>query len=333
MTSASTHTFPMIQLLPSRDKLPLLTTCFVCLILFAVTSLCYPGFFALQNISNLIGDNAVLGIAAVGLTFVILSGGIDLSVGAVVGCASIFIASMVENHGWHPLLAITVTLAGGMLMGLVTGSLIHYFELPSFLVTLGGLFFARGVGLLISTESVSITHPLYTTLATYVIPLSHGAGLSLVGALFLMLIAIGAFIAAFRPFGRYVYAVGGNEQSAILMGLPVARTKIMVYTLAGFCSALAGVARTMYTSSGDALNGTGLELDAIAAVVVGGTLLSGGVGTVFGTLVGVLIFGIIQLAISFDGRLSSWWSRIAVGILLLAFILLQKLLQPREKSD
>lgn len=322
---------PLVRLLPGRDKLPLITTCLVCVILFVTTSLCYPGFFALQNMSNLIGDNAVLGIAAIGITFVILSGGIDLSVGAVVGCASIFIASMIQNHHWHPLVAMLVTLAAGMAMGCITGALIHCFELPPFLVTLGGLFFARGVGLLISTESISIDHPLYTTLASYSLPLSHGAGLSLIGALFLVLVAIGAYIASYRPFGRYVYAIGGNEQSAVLMGLPVAWTKISVYTAAGFCSALAGVARTVYTSSGDALNGTGLELDAIAAVVVGGTLLSGGVGTVFGTLIGVLIFGIIQLAISFDGRLSSWWSRIAVGILLLAFILLQKLLQPREK--
>jgi simple sugar transport system permease protein len=139
-------------------------------------------------------------------------------------------------------------------------------------------------------------------------------------------------VAAFRPIGRYVYAVGGNEQSALLMGLPVARTKIGVYAFAGFCSALAGLAVTLYTSSGNALTGSGLELDAIAAVVVGGTLLSGGVGGPIGTLVGVLIFGVIQSAIAFEGTLSSWWARIAIGILLLGFILLQKLLQPERTN-
>jgi galactofuranose transport system permease protein len=315
----------------ARDALPLVTTCLIALLLYAAAALKYPGFFALQNTANLVGDNAVLGIAAVGLTFVILAGGIDLSCGAVIGCASIFIANMTEHHGWHPVAAIGVTLAAGVLMGFVSGALIHCFELPPFLVTLGGLFFARGVGLLISTESIGITHPLYVRLAAMNLPLSHGAGLPLVGVVFLVLLASAAWVAARQPLGRYVYALGGGEQSALLMGLPVATTKVAVYTIAGFCSALAGVARSVYTCSGDALNGAGLELDAIAAVVVGGTLLSGGVGSLLGTLVGVLIFGIIQSALAFDGRLSSWWSRIAVGLLLLAFILLQRLLQPRER--
>lgn len=128
-----------------------------------------------------------------------------------------------------------------------------------------------------------------------------------------------------------MYALGGNEQSALLMGLPVGRTKIGVYALSGFCSSLAGIVYSLYTFSGNPTAGTTLELDAIPAVVIGGTLLSGGVGTVFGTLLGVLIFGIIQTAIMFQGSLSSWWTKIAVGILLLIFILLQNVVQKKIK--
>jgi simple sugar transport system permease protein len=127
-----------------------------------------------------------------------------------------------------------------------------------------------------------------------------------------------------------VYAIGGSETSAALMGLPVAATLVRVYALSGFCAAMAGLIYSFYTLSGYSLHATGLELDAIAAVVIGGTLLSGGVGHVPGTLVGVLVLGLIQTLISFDGTLSSWWTRIVIGMLLLVFCLLQRLLVVRR---
>ena len=144
------------------------------------------------------------------------------------------------------------------------------------------------------------------------------------------MLLVALFVAHCTPFGRSVYAVGGSEHSAVLMGLPVRRTLIGVYTLSGFCSALAGVVFTFYMLSGYGLHAVGMELDAIAAVVIGGTLLTGGVGYVAGTLFGVLMLGIIQTLISFDGTLSSWWTRIVVGVLLFAFCLLQRLLSRRS---
>jgi simple sugar transport system permease protein len=132
------------------------------------------------------------------------------------------------------------------------------------------------------------------------------------------------------PFGRTVYAAGGDEAAARLMGLRVDRTVVGVYLLSGFCSALAGVVMTLYMLSGYSLHGSGLELDAIAAVVIGGTLLRGGIGYVFGTFIGVMILGIIQTLISFDGTLSSWWTKIVAGALLLAFCLLQRFLEVRS---
>jgi simple sugar transport system permease protein len=293
----------------------LAATGLVCVALYVTAGILYEGFFSPRVLTGFFADNAFLGIAAIGVTFVILSGGIDLSVGAMIGCCSIMIAALVERAGWHPLAAVFLVLVYGMVLGAVMGSLIHYFSLPPFIVTLAGMFFARGLGFVVNQESIAIRHDFYESLA------------GLPALVFLMVLAAGIYVAHWTRFGRNTYAVGGSEESALLMGLPVARTKIGVYALSGLCSALAGAVYTLYTFSGNPTAGMMLELDAIAATVIGGTLLTGGVGYVAGTLLGVLIFGIIQTAIIFDGRLSSWWTRIAIGILLLAFILLQRLLQ------
>jgi len=316
--------------LPSRQTLPLWITLGVCLLMYVAAGLRYDNFFTPQVAVNLIGDNAFLGVTALGLTFVILAGGIDLSIGSAIGCTSVFIAAMIENHGWSAPLAIGVALLGGTIIGIVQGLLIAFFELQPFLVTLGGLFLYRGIGLLVSRESISLDNPMYVWLSGVEWHVRDGVDIPLAAMIFVVLLLLCVYVARWRPAGRAVYAVGGNEQSALLMGLPVRRVKIGVYAFSGFCAALAGVTATIYMSSGAALTGAGLELDAIAAVVIGGTLLSGGVGGPLGTLLGVLIFGIIQTAISFEGTLSSWWARIVVGLLLLAFILLQTLLQPRE---
>ena len=152
-----------------------------------------------------------------------------------------------------------------------------------------------------------------------------------VGAVIALAVVLAAMrIAHSTEFGRTVYAIGGGEPSARLMGLSVASTKVGVYLLSGFCAALGGVVMTFYMLSGYSLHAVGLELDAIAAVVIGGTLLAGGVGYVAGTLFGVLILGIIQTLIAFDGTLSSWWTRIVVGVLLLLFCLLQRLFEGRR---
>jgi simple sugar transport system permease protein len=221
----------------------------------------------------------------------------------------------------------------GIIVGAAMGSLIHFFQLPPFLVTLGGLFLFRGLALYVSEESIGITHPLYDRLLAMEIPLSAKLAIPLAAIVFLVALLGAIYVSFFTRFGRNVYAIGGSESSALLMGLPVGRTKIGVYAMSGFCSALGGVLLTIYKVAGDATSGGGMELDAIAAVVVGGTLLTGGVGYVAGTFLGILIFGIIQTAITFDGSLSSWWSKIVVGMLLLAFILLQKLLQFGARSE
>ena len=292
----------------------------------------YEGFGTPRVFMNFLTDNAFLGVAAVGITFVILSGGIDLSVGAVIGCVSIMLAVLVSKHHVHPLLAIAIVLAFGAVLGTVHGCLIHYFSIPPFLATLAGLFFCRGLALLISQESIQIAHPFFQRLSSLSFPADGKVTLSFVALVFLIVLFIGICVSIYTRFGRNVYAVGGSEQSALLMGIPVAVTKVGIYTVSGFCCALAGVVFSIYTTSGNATACVGLELDAIAATVVGGTLLSGGYGYVAGTFLGVLIFGIIQTGISFQGTLSSWWTKIAIGVLLLIFILLQRIIQRKGAS-
>lgn len=310
--------------IPKRN-IPLIATLFVFVILYVSASLRFEGFATPRVFINFFADNAFLGIAAVGMTFVILSGGIDLSVGAVVGFASILVAELLETRHMSPVFVIPLVLLLGSLLGAGMGALIRFYNLPPFLVTLAGMFLARGLGFVISVESVAINHPLYTAVTDWRLNLGP-VSIPATAVMFVAVLLVGIFIAQYTSFGRNVYAVGGNEDAALLMGLPVGSTKIWIYTFSGFCSALAGVVYTVYSASGNASAGVGLEMDAIASVVIGGTLLSGGVGTVFGTLIGVLILGIIQTSITFQGTLSSWWTKIAIGVLLLVFVMLQKLL-------
>ena len=312
------------------------------------------GFMRPKVIIDIFSENAYLGIAAIGATFVILSGGIDLSVGSVVALTGTLIAVLCFNPaldpeagemarllpaGWlplHPLTAIALVLTFGTLFGTAMGCLIHFFKLPEFLVTLGGMFLARGLAFMIRVNPLAIKHKFYseTVKQELRLTISEGLHIPLHMMCFLGLFVAALYVAHFRRFGRNVYAIGGSEESARLMGLPVAKTRIMVYALAGFCSAAAGVAYTFAIAQAKSADvGLGLELNAIASVVIGGTLLSGGVGFLAGTMIGVLIFGLIPSLINFQGNLSPWWTRIVVGALVLAFLLLQNFVTAASRSQ
>ncbi len=310
--------------------MPRYATVLVCVVLYVAAATRFEGFATLQVFINFLSDNAVLGIAAVGMTFVILSGGIDLSVGSMIALVSVVTAVLITNHGWNPAAAAGLALAGGTAFGAAMGMIIHGFKLPPFLVTLAGLFMARGLALVISLESVQMAHPWYSKLLTTSFGIGPNAIASVVPCIYLALVIAGMFVARYTTFGRNVYAIGGNEDASVLMGVSVGKTRVGVYAVSGFCSALAGVVYTMYSFSGYAGTGVAMELDAIAAVVIGGTLLTGGIGGVFGTFIGVLIFGIINSAVDFEGTLNSWWTKIAIAGLLLMFIIMQRLIEGRR---
>lgn len=308
----------LMRVLTGRNA-PIIGTIFVFLAITIAASFRYPNFFSVDVFVNLLRDNAFLGVAAVGMTFVILTGGIDLSVGSMVSFVSISMAVLITKFHIPTPLAALLLAAFGLGFGALNGWLITTFELAPFMVTLAGLFSLRGLALLVSIETIDLgKDPLLSAL---------GSGHFTLPIIFLGLLLIGLYISHLRPFGRYVYAIGGNESSALLMGLPVKRTKILVYAISGLCSALAGITLTIYTTAGNPTAGVGLELDVIAAVVIGGTLLSGGIGNLVGTLFGVLMLGLIQTIITFEGTLSSWWTKIVIGTLLLLFILLQRFVE------
>jgi galactofuranose transport system permease protein len=307
--------------------LPLAVTVTLFLLMYGTGSVAFDGFFSAQVFLNLFVDNAFLIVTAVGMTFVIISGGIDLSVGAVIAFTTMASASLIQGRGWNPWATMALVLFLGALLGLAHGVTVHFFRLQPFIVTLAGQFLARGLCYVISTDSITIKDPVFRAISEARIPLVFHGAITVSVVIALVVFAVAVFLAHYTRFGRTMYAIGGSESSAVLMGLPVARTKILVYTMSGFCSALAGLVFSFYMLSGYGLHASGLEMDAIAAAVVGGTLLTGGAGYVAGTLVGVLIMGTIQTLIMFQGDLSSWWTKIVIGLLLLVFCLLQRAFQ------
>lgn len=306
--------------------LPLLATSLIFFVAYAVCAVQFPAMLSLRVLSNLLTDNAFLGIVAVGMTFVILSGGIDLSVGAVIGFAGVFLAVLLRDTGVHPVLAFVLLLAITTAFGAAMGAVIHYLGMPAFIVTLAGMFLARGMAFVLSIDSIPVDHEFYSTLRRTFYKLPGGGRLTLIGGAMIAVFIIGAVIAHRTRFGANVYALGGGVQTARLMGVPIGRTTIGIYALSGFLAGLSGIVFSLYTSAGYSLSAVGVELDAIAAVVIGGTLLTGGSGYVVGTFIGILIQGLIQTYITFDGSLSSWWTKILIGLLLFAFILLQKVI-------
>lgn len=304
--------------------LPLYVTIGIFLVACLICWLQFPAMASTRVIGNLLTDNAYLGIVAVGMTLVILSGGIDLSVGSVIAFSGVFIAVMLRETALHPLAVFAILLVLTTGFGAAMGGLIHGLAMPAFIVTLAGMFLARGAAYLLSIDSVPIQHPFYKTLQSAYWLMPGKGRLTLIGVLMLLVFIAGILIAHRTRFGTSVRALGGGEATARLMGVPQGRTTVLIYAFSGLMAGLAGIVFSVYTGSGYSLATVGTELSAIACVVIGGTLLTGGAGYMFGTLIGVLTMGLIQTYIVFDGSLSSWWTKIVIGILLLAFILLQK---------
>ncbi|MFC8801660.1 galactofuranose ABC transporter, permease protein YjfF [Promicromonospora sp. NPDC057138] len=308
--------------------LPVVGTFVVLALMLIVGGTRYENFLTPAVVSNLFINNAHLIVLAVGMTFVILTGGIDLSVGSVLALSTVITAALLQA-GLPPAVVIPIAVAAGTVIGLAHGVMIHYFQVQPFVATLAGMFFARGLCFLIAPESIAIDNASFAELATWVQIFGEWR---LTSSMLIALIVVGlAFVALhLTRFGRTVYAIGGGEQSALLMGLPVARTKVLAYVVSGTCAGLGGLLFAMYSRSGYSLTGVGMELDAIAAVVIGGTLLTGGTGFVLGSVLGVLVLGLIQTIITFEGTLSSWWTRIVIGVLLLIFVLVQRALTLRR---
>ena len=302
------------------------------------------GFAKVQNFLNLFISNAGLIVVATGMTIVMITGGIDISVGSVVAMVCMMLAWMMERGNIGAFPAILIVLATGCIFGLVQGFLVAYLKIQPFIVTLAGMFFARGMTSIISQEMISITNKTFTGIATFKMYLPFGGYLNKKGVMIypyvypsviiaLVVLAIVFVVLKYTKFGRSIYAIGGNEQSALLLGLNVRRIKLQAYVLDGFLAGLGGLLFCMNTCSGFVEQAKGFEMDAIASSVIGGTLLTGGVGNVIGSLFGVLIKGTIESFITFQGTLSSWWVRITIAALLCFFIVLQSLIAALKRKN
>jgi len=296
----------------------------VLLVVAVGASFILPNFATRANLSNVAVQNALLALVAVGMTYVIISGGIDLSVGSVYALGGV-LAGMGSAYG--PVAAIVLPLAVGSALGGVQGLLIGRARMAPFIVTLAGLLFARGAALALSDElPVGIEGE-----ASRVLGQGGFAGLGYPVFIAVVVVAIGALILNRTRFGQSLFAIGGSEEAARLMGLPVARSKLIAYTATGALSAFAGALLASRLGSGLPTVAAGLELDAIAAVVIGGTLLTGGAGTMSGTLAGVLLLGVIQNLINLYGGLGSYTQQVVSGTFLLIVVVVQRYLTREQQ--
>ena len=305
-------------------------------------------FGRLQNFLNVMINNAGLIIVACGVTCVMLTGGIDISVGSVVAMTCMFMSVGLAEWGMSSGVLIALILLIGVVFGAVQGFCIAYLEIQPFIVTMAGLFFAQGMTAVISTQQVSVPFESWFGQLSQIkceIPFGTGAYLNKKGVLVTPYVRITVVIALivalitflmlrYTKFGRSLYAVGGNQQSAALMGLNVKKTRMLSHVLCSFYATLGGLCFCLNTMCGTPTQATGLEMDAISSAVIGGTLLTGGVGNVVGTLFGVLINGTISSLVKFNGKLVASWANIITAVLLCFFILLQAIfakLKERQK--
>lgn len=330
------------------NSLLLLITVVLFVVMYGAGCIVYAdkGFARVQTFLNILINNAGLICVASGMTCVMLTGGIDISVGSLIAMDCMILAVGIEQWGWSSPLLMIFILAVGIVFGLVQGFCIAYLDIQPFIVTMAGMFFARGMTAVICKEQVSIvSDKIFTWLSSFKITLPFGGYMNKKGILQLPYMRVTVVVALvvvvviflmlkYTKFGRSLYAIGGNQQSATLMGLDVKKTKLKAYVLSSFLTSIGGICYCLNTMAGTTQQATGLEMDAISSAVIGGTLLTGGVGNVFGSLVGVLINGTISSLVKTNGKLISSWSNIITAILLCFFIVLQSvfaLLKERNK--
>lgn len=321
----------------NSNTLLLIITIVLFVVMYAAGCIVYSskGFTHLQTFLNILINNAGLICVTCGMTCIMLTGGIDISVGSLIAMDCMIIAVGIERWHMNAVLLCVLVLVIGVVFGLVQGFLIGYLDIQPFIVTMAGMFFGRGMTAVICTDQVSISaSKFFVSLANMKINLPFGGYMNNKGVLQVPFVRITVVIALlvliliflmlrYTKFGRSLYAVGGSESSAIMMGLNVKMTKLKAYVLSSFLCSIGGICFCLNTMSGSVQQAKGLEMDAISSAVIGGTLLTGGVGNVIGSFFGVLINGTISTLVKTNGKLLSSWSNIAVAVLLCFFIVLQ----------
>jgi ribose/xylose/arabinose/galactoside ABC-type transport system permease subunit len=292
---------------------------FAFLLLIVIMAILSPAFLKLTNIMNILRQTSINGIVAVGMTFVIILAGIDLSAGSVLALAAVVATSFAHPDTYPVIVPVFFGLLTGALCGFVNGFIIARRKIAPFIVTLGMMTIARGAALVYTDgRPVIELSDQYNTIGG-----SYLLGIPVPVIIFVVIVASGWFLLSRTVFGRHVYATGGNKTAAELSGIITGRVIVWVYTLAGLLAGLAGIVLSSRVMSGSPSTGQGYELDAIAAVVIGGTRLTGGVGTIFGTIIGALIIGVMNNGLDLL-NVSSYWQQIVKGIIIVVAVVLER---------
>ena len=295
------------------------------LVVCIIAAVSFPSFATPSNFSSIAMAACFLGLIAVGQSFVLVSGGIDLSVGSMIGLGTV-ISALAAPHGW--VLALVAPVAAGCAMGLINGLLISKARMAPFIVTLSALLAIKGIALALAASSIVIPSPSTFT------RIGNGSVLGVSNLIWILVaaFALAGLVLNRTAFGSRIFALGGNEDAAKMMGTDTSRVKVAVYMISGSLAGLSGALLASRLSSGVATLGTGYELTSIAAAVIGGVLLTGGVGTMLGALCGVLLIGVIQNIINQVGTLNAYYQDLATGLFLVLAVVLQGILSNRRAS-
>ena len=302
------------------------------------------GFLKPQTFFNILNANAALIIASCGMSIVMITGGIDISVGGVAALVSMCCAVYLDFHGGNVFGAILISLGIGLFFGLVQGFLVAYLDIQPFIVSLAGMFFARGMTTIVNTYPFNVENKAFVALKeTRVIVPGMGSVNKLgnyvnayieIGVLVaLLVVAILFCVLRWTKLGRSFYAVGGNSQSALMLGINVKRTKFMSHMLCSLLAGIGGFVYFLHVGSGSASHASGMEMNAIASAIIGGTMLTGGVGNIIGTFFGVLSLSTIQNIVSSAGLDQAWWTGITVAAMLCLFLVVQSIVMSRKKKS
>lgn len=301
------------------------------------------GFLKPQTFLNILNANAALIIVACGMSLVMITGGIDISVGGVVALVSMSCAVYLDYHGGNIFGAILIALAIGLAFGLVQGFLVAYLDIQPFIVSLAGMFFARGMTTIVNTNPFNVANESFVALKDTRIYVPGLGTVNKLGKYVPAYIEIGVVVALlvvvfmfcllrWTKLGRSFYAVGGNSQSALMLGINVKRTKFVSHLICGLLAGIGGFVYFMHVGSGSASHASGMEMNAIASSIIGGTMLTGGVGNIIGTFFGVLSLSTIQNIVSSAGLDQAWWTGITIAAMLCLFLVVQSVVMTRKKG-
>ena len=334
-----------LKKLSLSDANLLLTITIVVFFLMYIGAMIFEGggFLKPQTFFNILNANGALIITACGLSLVMITGSIDISVGGVAALVSMCCAVYLDYHGGNVVTAIFISLGIGLLFGLVQGYLVAYLDIQPFIVSLAGMFFARGMTTIVNTEPFNVQNEAFVKLKeTRVIVPGLGSVNKLgkyvnayveIGVVVALILVIVLFcMLRWSKSGRNFYAVGGNQQSALMLGINVKKTKFMAHLLCSLLAGIGGFVYFMHVGSGSASHATGMEMNAIASSIIGGTMLTGGVGNIIGTLFGVLSLSTIQNIVSSAGLDQAWWTGITIAAMLCLFLVIQSVVMSRKKK-